>query len=84
MKYKKLKFENLLHLQTQYGQEMPHVHESSSLTEHPPKSSGPPILPPHLLQVILNKVSKTFNFTKIGISFLKRNCRTFFVSYLVI
>jgi len=41
--------------QTQYGQEMPHVHESSSLTEHPPKSSGPPILPPHLLQVILNK-----------------------------
>merc|ERR1711963_976072 len=28
---------------------------NSSDSHHPTKSSGPPILPPHLLQVILNK-----------------------------
>ena len=46
--------------QTQYGQEMPIMptgpNPNSSDSHHPTKSSGPPILPPHLLQVILNKV----------------------------
>ena len=45
--------------QTQFGQEMPHIPINSGISnssDHPVKSSGPPILPPHLLQVILNKV----------------------------
>jgi len=44
--------------QTQFGQEMPHIPINSGISnssDHPVKSSGPPILPPHLLQVILNK-----------------------------
>jgi len=44
--------------QTQFGQEMPHIPIISGISnssDHPVKSSGPPILPPHLLQVILNK-----------------------------
>lgn len=35
----------------EFGQELP---SNTNLFEH---RSGPPILPPHLLQVILNKVS---------------------------
>ena len=44
--------------QTCYGQEMPHwVHNPGIPVSGEARSqSGPPILPPHLLQVILNKV----------------------------
>ena len=50
--------------QVNFGQEMPNLVNptgipiSSSGSES--RSSGPPILPPHLLQVILNKVSFLF------------------------
>jgi len=49
--------------QDKFGQEMPHLVNSSGIpvsgttggTGNESRSSGPPILPPHLLQVILNK-----------------------------
>ena len=54
--------------QDKFGQEMPHLVNSSGIpvsgttggTGNESRSSGPPILPPHLLQVILNKVSSAF------------------------
>ena len=49
--------------QDKFGQEMPHLVNTSGIpisgsggTGSESRSSGPPILPPHLLQVILNKV----------------------------
>lgn len=50
---------NSIRPQTCFGQEMPQTINTSGIPisgEHR-NQSGPPILPPHLLQVILNKVS---------------------------
>ena len=44
--------------QSVFGQEMPHFNNEIGIHNNNPRKdlSGPPILPPHLLQVILNKV----------------------------
>jgi 5'-AMP-activated protein kinase regulatory beta subunit len=51
---------NAIKPQTTFGQEIPHSINSSGIPmsggDHHNRSAGPPILPPHLLQVILNKV----------------------------
>jgi len=52
---------NAVRPQTCYGQEMPHLAPPAPgipLTDAQRNQSGPPILPPHLLQVILNKVNR--------------------------
>jgi len=43
--------------QSVFGQEMPHFNNEIGIHNNNPRKdlSGPPILPPHLLQVILNK-----------------------------
>ena len=52
---------NQVRPQTTFGQEMPLLLNSSGISGNGnetsrSQSTGPPILPPHLLQVILNKV----------------------------
>ena len=53
--------------QVNFGQEMPNLVNPTGVpisgsSGSESRSSGPPILPPHLLQVILNKVSLLFSF----------------------
>ena len=69
--------------QSVFGQEMPHFNTEigPQVVSSRKDLSGPPILPPHLLQVILNKVGHTVRnlhfLSKKSTLISRENCRFF-------